>query len=62
MRIRSRINQLEKRFGRFKKYSPIIFVHGYRGETVESKYQEYLDRGGDPNIAIHEIKSFIYTY
>ena len=55
--MRSRITWLEKKLERYKPLPVIMFVNPFLGETQESKYQEYLDKGGDPEA---EIIWFIY--
>jgi hypothetical protein len=57
MSIKSRIKWLEKKMKPHKPSSIIMFVNPILGETLETKYQKYLDEGGDPKA---EILWFIY--
>jgi hypothetical protein len=57
MSLRSRITRLEKKLERYKPLPVIMFVSPFLGETLETKYQKYLDEGGDPKA---EILWFIY--
>jgi hypothetical protein len=58
MSIKSRIKWLEKKLKPHKPSSVIMFVNPILGETLETKYQKYLDEGGDPKA---KILSFIYV-
>ncbi len=50
MKLRGRVTNLERKFGRTKPLPPVVLVYEAYGETVEAKYKEYLDRGADPNV------------
>jgi hypothetical protein len=52
MRLKTRIKSLEKKFECYKPLPAFILVYEGMGEDCETKYQEYLDRGGDPDAEI----------
>ena len=52
MKLKTRIKRLEKKFECYKPLPHVIIVYEGLGEDCETKYNEYLDQGGDPHAEI----------